>query len=84
MLPEIATPRQIKKGKTRKHNETCWECYPQSCHCPQTPSEVYDNLRCYLSEMKRVLTDKEKKSINRDIEELKERYNLGLTPIATL
>ena len=76
MLPELAIPKQIKEGKTRKHNETCWHCYPHSCSCPQIPQEVHTNLKCYLSEYDKILTDKEKISIQKEIAELETRYKI--------
>lgn len=52
------------------------DCYPRCCHCPQTPIEVLMALQMYLSDMKSVLTDKEKAFVEGDIEELKKRYDL--------
>jgi len=73
MLPEIATPSQIKSGKIRKHisDGTCWSCWPKGCSCPRTPEDVLASLQSSLQDYENVLSDKEKASIRQDIQEIK-------------
>ena len=77
MLPTLATPKQIRSGKIRKHLTSCMDCFPKLCSCPPTPEDVIQAIECYLDDCKNILTDREKERCRKDIEEamrIQKRY----------